>query len=164
VADHLATIIATGFYSGTIYFFPGFWGAGLGLLLWFCCRELSLTAYLGVAAGLFVTGVWAAGKTERIYAQPDAKPIVIDETLGVFIALVSASCMRFGWLGGFLIFLALDGVKPFPASWVDTNISGGLGIMMDDVVAGFYALFLLLVVRRLIAGRQGGSRDHQSDA
>jgi len=164
VADHLATIIATGFYSGTISFFPGLWGAGLGLLLWFFCRELSLTAYLGVAAGLFVTGVWAAGETERIYTQPDAKPIVIDETLGVFIALVGASCMRFGWLGGLLIFLALDVVKPFPTSWVDTNISGGLGIMTDDVVAVLYALSLLIVARRLIAGRQGESRDHQSDA
>jgi phosphatidylglycerophosphatase A len=116
---------------------------------------LPLRTYLIVAAGLFVAGVWAAGKAERVFAEPDAKPVVIDEALGVFIALLGARRMRFGWLGGFLIFLVLDVTKPFPASWLDANLSGGLGIMMDDIIAGLYTLFLLLVARRLIAGRQG---------
>ena len=162
MADHLATIIATGFYSGTISFFPGLWGAGLGLLLWFVCRELPLTAYLAVAAGLFVTGVWAAGEAERVYAQPDAKPIVIDETLGVFIALAGASRTKFRWLWGFLIFLVLDVIKPFPASWLDANLSGGLGIMMDDIAVGLYTLALLVIITSLTTGTQGRSPDNQT--
>ena len=162
MADHFATIIATGFYSGTISFFPGLWGAGLGLLLWLFCRELPLTAYLAIAAGLFVTGVWAAGEAERVYNQPDAKPIVIDETLGVFIALAGSSRTNFLWLWGFLIFLVLDVTKPFPASWLDANLSGGFGIMMDDIAVGLYTLVLLLIITSLTNGTQGRSPDNQT--
>lgn len=154
MADHLATIIATSFYSGTFSFFPGLWGAGIGLLLWFACRELPLTAYIVVATGLFLIGVWAAGEAERVYAQHDAKPIVIDETLGVFIALAGNARMGFRWLWGFLIFLILDVAKPFPVSWLDANLSGGFGIMMDDIAVGIYALFVLIILSRLTAATQ----------
>jgi phosphatidylglycerophosphatase A len=160
--DHLATIIATGFHGGNVAVFPGLWGAGLGLLLWFFCRAWPLRTYLIVAAGLFVAGVWAAGQAERVFAAPDAKPVVIDEALGVFIALPGAPRMRFGWLGGFLIFLLLDVAKPFPASWLDAHLSGGFGIMMDDIVAGLYTLLLMLIVARVTAGTRGRSSDHQT--
>lgn len=162
MADHLATAIATGFYSGTISFFPGLWGAGIGLLLWFFCRELPLTAYAAAATGLFVVGVWAAGEAERVYAQHDAKPVVIDETLGAFIALAGASRMGFRWLWGFLIFLVLDVAKPFPASWLDANLSGGFGIIMDDFAAALYTLGLLFIITRLTAGTRVRSSEHQA--
>ena len=112
------------------------------------CRNLPLGAYWGIAAGLFVVGAWAAGQAEQVLGQANAKPIVIDETLGTFIALAGASKMRFRWLWGFLIFLLLDVVKPFPASWFDANLPGRLGIMMDDAVVGLYALLTLMVVSR----------------
>lgn len=162
MADHFATIIATGFYSGTFSFFPGLWGAGIGLLLWFACRELPLTAYIVVATGLSLIGVWAAGEAERVYAQHDAKPIVIDETLGVFIALAGTARMGFRWLWGFLIFLILDVAKPFPVSWLDANLSGGFGIVMDDIAVGLYTLGLLFIITRLTSGTQIRSSDHQT--
>jgi phosphatidylglycerophosphatase A len=164
-ADHLATIIATGVYGGNVATFPGLWGAGLGLLLWFFCRALPLRTYLIVAVGLFVAGVWAAGEAERVFAAPDAKPIVIDEALGVFIALLGARRMRFGWLSGFLIFLLLDVAKPFPASWLDAHLSGGFSIMLDDVVVGLYALLALVLWQRLVTQRrEPGSVHHQPQA
>ena len=102
--------------------------------------------YIGITAGLFFIGCLAAEHAEGIFAQQDASPIVIDEILGIFITLIPASKFRFGWLLGFLIFIILDGLKPFPASWLDTNLHGGLGIMMDDLVAGIYALLFLHIV------------------
>lgn len=151
VADSLATIIATGFHAGKMALFPGLWGAGLGLVLWYFCRELPLRTNLIVTVALFVAGVWAAGEAERILAAPDARPIVTDEALGVFIALLGAPPVRFGWLGGSAIFLIFDVAKRFPASWLDANLSRGFGSMMDDVVAGLYTLFLLVVTARLLA-------------
>jgi hypothetical protein len=71
---------------------------------------------------------------------------VIDEFFGIFITLTAVSNYRFGGLFGFLIFIILDGLKPFPASWIDTNLHGGLGIMMDDLVAGIYALLFLHII------------------
>jgi|688.fasta_scaffold14791_2 phosphatidylglycerophosphatase A len=162
--DHLATGIATAFYTGLIPLVPGLWGAGLGLLLWFLCRKLPLAVYVSVAVGLFALGVWAAGEAERTLGQPDAKPIVIDETLGIFLTLTGAARMRYGWLWGSLIFLALDVAKPFPASWLDAHLSGGLGIMLDDVVVGLYALLALVLWRRLVTQRPEPSVHHQPQA
>jgi phosphatidylglycerophosphatase A len=102
--------------------------------------------YIGITACLFFIGLLAAEHAESIFAQQDASPIVIDEILGVFITLTAVSKLRFGWLFGFLIFIILDGLKPFPASWLDTNLHGGFGIMMDDLVAGIYALIFLHIV------------------
>lgn len=163
MTDQLLLLLATGFYAGTLPLIPGLWGAALGLLLWFFCRNLPLAAYSGIAAGMFVVGAWAAGRAEQLLGQADAKPILIDEKLGTFIALAGASGMRFGWLWGFLIFLLLDVVKPFPAFWLDANLPGGLGVMMDDVVVGFYALLTLLVVSRLFIEKPLQVSDNQRE-
>ena len=81
---------------------------------------------------------------------------------GVFIALAGASRMGFFWLWGFLIFLVLDVAKPFPASWLDANLSGGFGIMMDDIAVALYTLGLLFIITRSRGGTQVRSSDHQA--
>lgn len=144
--DHIIVIIATGFYSGMLPILPGVCGSAVGLVFWFFCKNLSLSKYMGVTAGLFFIGLWAADHAERIFAQKDASPIVIDEILGIFITLTAVSKLRFGWLFGFLFFVILDGLKPFPARWLDTYLGGGLGIMMDDFVVGIYALLFLHLI------------------
>jgi phosphatidylglycerophosphatase A len=144
--DHIIIIIATGAYSGMLPIVPGLWGSALGLLLWFFCKNLVLSIYIGITVGLFFIGILAAEHAERIFSQQDASPIVIDEILGIFVTLTAVSRFRFGWLFGFLIFIILDGLKPFPASWLDANLHGGWGIMMDDLVVGIYALLFLHLV------------------
>jgi phosphatidylglycerophosphatase A len=134
--DLIGVFIATGMYSGLLPIVPGAWGSALALLLWRLCRDLALPVYIGIVAGVFVIGCWAAATAESILGQKDASPIVIDEIVGLLLALLLASRIRFGWLFGFLVFLMLDALKPFPASWVDTHLHGGLGIMLDDVVVG----------------------------
>jgi len=152
--DHIIVIIATGLYSGMLPIVPGLWGSALALLFWYHCRNLARSIYLGLITALFFIGLLAAEHAESIFAQQDASPIVIDEILGIFITLTPVSKLRFGWLYGFLIFLILDGLKPFPVSWIDTNLKGGLGIMMDDLVAGIYALLLLHIVSYFLSKKK----------
>lgn len=144
--DHLITIIATALYAGFLPLVPGVWGAALGLVLWVWAKNLALPSYLGIAVVLFLIGLWVTPHAERLFSQSDARPIVIDEVLGLFIALAAAGKLKFGWLVGFVVFLLLDWCKPFPASWFDTEQSGGFGLMMDDVVAGIYTLLLLCLL------------------
>jgi len=146
--DHIIVIIATGIYTGMLPIVPGLWGSALGLLFRYFCKNLALPIYIGLTACLFFIGLLTAEHAESIFAQPDASPIVIDEILGIFITLTAVSTFRFDWLFGFLFFIILDWFKPFPASWLDNNLHGGLGIMMDDLVVGIYAFLFLHIWRK----------------
>ena len=72
--------------------------------------------------------------------------------MGMFIALTLAPNHPIAWLLGFVLFRIFDVLKPFPVSWLDTHLHGGIGIMMDDVMAGIYALVSLQLIW-LVVGR-----------
>jgi phosphatidylglycerophosphatase A len=152
--DRLIIAIATGLYSGMGPKAPGTWGSLFAMLPWFFCRNLALPTYLIVMSALFVIGFLTAGAAEKIFDRPDPGCIVIDEILGIFITLTLAPDHPLAWILGFLLFRLFDVLKPFPVSWLDTNLHGGIGIMMDDVMAGIYALISLqliwVVVGRLV--------------
>ena len=148
--DRLIVALATGFYSGKIPFAPGTWGSAFALIPWYFCRGLSLANYLIVLAVLFVVGFLTAGSAEKIFDKPDPGSIVIDEIMGVFVALTLAPNHPVAWLLGFILFRIFDIWKPFPVSWLDTHLHGGIGIMMDDVMAGIYALVSLQLIWLLI--------------
>ena len=141
--NQIVTLIATGLYVGLLPFAPGVWGAALAMIFWYLCKKLHFFIYLGVILGIFLIGVYTSGIAENMFGQLDASPIVIDEILGIFITLAKVPDRKSVWAFGFLIFMVLDGLKPFPASWLDANLHGGLGIMLDDAVAGIYTFFLL---------------------
>ncbi len=135
--------LATGFYSGNLPKAPGTWGSLAALVPWFFMRNMPLQSYLGLVAILFIVGCMLAGSAEKILDQADAGPIVIDEFVGMFVALIAAPSHPAAWIMGFLLFRLFDVWKPFPCSWFDQHIHGGFGIMMDDVLAGLYALAAL---------------------
>ncbi len=139
----LIMAIATGFGAGRMPKAPGTWGSLAALLPWLLLRWLTLPAYLLMLAALFVVGCAAAGSAEKILDKADAGPIVIDEIVGMFITLTLAPHHPAAWLLGFVLFRIFDIFKPFPVSWFDSHIHGGIGIMMDDVVAGLYAFLSL---------------------
>jgi phosphatidylglycerophosphatase A len=141
--DKLLMAIATGLYAGRLPFCPGTWGSLVALIPWFFLRQLALPSYLLMLGLVFVTGFFASGAAEKILHQADAGPIVIDEVLGMFITLISAPDHPAAWILGFFLFRLFDILKPFPCSWFDQHIHGGIGIMMDDVIAGLYALIVL---------------------
>lgn len=144
--DRLILLIATGCYSGMLPKAPGTWGSVFAMVPWFFCRSLSLSTYLATMAILFVIGFLTAGSAEKILDRPDPGCIVIDEILGIFITLTMAPNHPVAWLLGFLLFRLFDILKPFPVSWFDTHMHGGIGIMLDDVMAGIYALISLQVI------------------
>ena len=148
--DKLIVALATGLYSGKIPFAPGTWGAAFALIPWYFCRGLSLVNYLIVLAVIFVVGFLTSGSAEKIIDRPDPGCIVIDEILGMFITLTLAPNHPAAWLLGFVLFRIFDVLKPFPVSWFDTHLHGGIGIMMDDVMAGIYALICLQLIWLLI--------------
>lgn len=143
--------IATGLYLGLLPKAPGTWGSLGALLPWLLIKDLSLPIYLLVLALVFIVGFFAAGSAEKILDKADAGPIVIDEILGMFITLTLAPDHPAAWLLGFLLFRLFDILKPFPVSWFDQRIHGGIGIMLDDVIAGLYALICLQLLWQLIA-------------
>jgi phosphatidylglycerophosphatase A len=144
--DKLIVALATGLYSGKIPFAPGTWGSAFALIPWYFCRGLSLVNYLIVLAVIFVVGFLTSGSAEKIIDRPDPGCIVIDEVLGMFITLTLAPNHPAAWLLGFVLFRIFDVLKPFPVSWFDTHLHGGIGIMMDDVMAGIYALICLQLI------------------
>lgn len=144
--DKIIMFLATGFYSGNLPKAPGTWGSLMALVPWFFMRNLSLPTYLSTLGILFVVGCILAGSAEKILDQADAGPIVVDEFIGMFITLTAAPSHPAAWILGFLLFRLFDVFKPFPCSWFDKHIHGGFGIMMDDVIAGLYALLSLQVL------------------
>ncbi len=139
-------VLATGLYSGKIPKAPGTWGSLLAILPWLLIRDLSLPVYLLVLAALFILGFLVSGTAEKLLDAPDAGCIVIDEILGMFITLTLAPDHAGAWLLGFILFRVFDIFKPYPVSWFDRHIHGGLGVMMDDVIAGLYALATLQIL------------------
>ena len=135
--------IATGAGSGYLPKAPGTWGTLVGLLLWWPLARLSLTVYLAAVAALFLVGVASAGAAEKILDRGDPGVVVIDEIVGVLIALTAVPLHPAAAFAGFALFRLFDIAKPFPVGWVDRHLHGGLGIMLDDVVAGLYALLVL---------------------
>ena len=144
--ERLIVFIATGCYSGMIPKAPGTWGSAFALLPWYFCRNLSLSSYLVLLVILLVIGVLTAGSSEKILDRPDPGCIVIDEILGMFITLALAPEHPAAWVTGFLLFRVFDIAKPFPVSWFDTHMHGGLGIMLDDIIAGIYAFITLHII------------------
>ena len=146
--DRLILFIATGFGSGYLPIAPGTWGSLVGVALWFALRNLETIPYLGVIAGIFVVGTFCAGATEKIVDRADPGLVVVDEIVGQLLALLAVPHHPVAVLLAFLTFRVFDIVKPFPAGWLDRHLHGGLGIMLDDVVAGLYSFLVLQLVWR----------------
>ena len=136
-------LLATGCYTGFLPKAPGTWGSLFALLPWLLLRNLTLPQYLIAVALLCVVGFFASGSAEKILDEADASPIVIDEIVGMMITLFAAPKHPAAPLVGLMLFRLFDIWKPFPISWIDQHIHGGLGIMADDMVAGVFACITL---------------------
>jgi len=141
-------LIATGCYSGYLPKAPGTWGSLVGLLLFFLLHTLSLEIYLSVVGGIFVIGTFAAGEAEKIMDHQDPGLVVIDEIVGILITMIAVPATPLFMILGFALFRIFDIWKPFPVGFVDQRFHGGLGIMLDDVVAGIYSLLILQLLFR----------------
>lgn len=143
--------LSLGFGSGCISRAPGTWGTVAGVLVYGLFFWAPLPVYLGLVLLGFVVGVFLCERTARALGVHDDGAIVWDEFVGVWIALAFQPSAWEWILAAFVAFRIFDIIKPWPVSWLDRKVSGGLGIMLDDVLAGFYALVLVLFFQALPA-------------
>ena len=136
--------IACGFGSGLVPKAQGTFGSAAAILPWLLLRALSLPAYLLVVLAVFALGVWACNVAGRLLGVDDHRSLVIDEFVGQWIALLPALFAPW-WivLAGFVLFRLFDVWKPWPIGWLDRRLKSGMGVMVDDVVAGVFAALAL---------------------
>ena len=143
-------LLATGFGSGLAPFAPGTFGT-LAAIPFYLAFVYS-PAYLFILFTLFTcaVGPYICGKAASDIGVHDHKAIVWDEFAGMFITLCF---VPFSWTAvavGFVLFRFFDIVKPWPISYLDKHVHGGLGIMIDDIVAGLAAGLCLYFTMPLI--------------
>ncbi|WP_170000286.1 phosphatidylglycerophosphatase A [Campylobacter sp. RM9328] len=133
-------LFLTFFGTGLLPKAPGTWGSLAGMvcayiiLAYFSSTTLFLASIL-----LFLLGVSAVESYEKITGKHDSSHIVIDEVAGVFLAIAISGATFAQILLSFLFFRLLDIKKPSIIGRIDRNVKGGLGVMGDDMVAGFFA-------------------------
>lgn len=143
--------LAFGFGSGAAPFAPGTFGTLAAVPLYLLLDFLPLSYYLLALIVTFALGIYLCDKTARDIGVHDHGGIVWDEFVGYWVTMLVAPQ---GWMWivlGFVLFRFFDIVKPFPIGWLDKQIGGGLGIMVDDVVAGSFAWICLQMIAILLA-------------
>lgn len=146
-----SVLYATGLGSGLLPKAPGTWGSVLGVVLWvLAVGHLSLPAVAGLAVLAFVLGLVAIQSMQQRFGVMDAPEIVIDEIIGVWIALLLAPMHWWVLLLGFGAFRLFDIAKPWPVSWAD-RLHSPFGVMLDDVLAGVLAFAVVQLVLVAVA-------------
>ncbi|MBU0481638.1 MAG: phosphatidylglycerophosphatase A [Proteobacteria bacterium] len=148
--DRLFMAVATGLGLGKIPFAPGTWGTLLAFPIHYLISSLSPAGYWLSLAGIIIVAIFTAGSAEKIMDKPDPGAVVIDEVAGMLVALIHAPPTVVAWLAAFLLFRFFDIVKPFPVNFFDQRFHGGLGIVLDDLMAGIYALLCLQILYRFV--------------
>ncbi|MDK9559531.1 phosphatidylglycerophosphatase A [Marinobacter sp. M216] len=141
-------LLAFGFGSGAAARAPGTWGSLAAIPFWYAFAWLPGAVYWAIVLAAFLVGIWLCGKTARDLKVHDHGGIVWDEFVGMWIALGLFPDQLAGVLLAFALFRLFDVVKPWPISWLDDRLPGGLGIMIDDVVAGFMAMASMFAIDR----------------
>ena len=131
--------LAFGFGSGLSPKAPGTMGTLAAIPLYLLLAKLPLMCYALVVLVSFIVGCWLCGEAAKCLGVHDFGGIVWDEFVGYWITMFAAPA---GWLWiavGFVLFRVFDIWKPWPIRVADQQVHGGLGIMLDDVLAGIYA-------------------------
>lgn len=145
-SDRLAVFAATLGPVGRMRKAPGTWGsaAALAAAPW-CFVPMPLWARAGVLAGILVGGAYVAGRAEKVLGRKDPGCVVVDELLGQWTAFSPfflagpTPNMPLDLFELFLLFRFFDILKPWPVGAVDRGVPGGIGVMLDDLVAGLFA-------------------------
>ena len=138
--------IATGCFIGKIPFAPGTFGSLAGILLCFLLSKISVLAAILCIILFIIFSIWIANDAEKILNRKDPGSIVIDEIAGMTVTLIGLPFNVFYVTTGFLIFRILDITKPFPIRYIDRRVSGGAGIVFDDIAAGMIANVILRII------------------
>ena len=143
--------LAFGFGSGALPKAPGTFGSLAAIIPLMYLQQMSLMNYAILTLLAFIVGIFLCGKTAEDIGVHDHGGIVWDEFVGLWITMFAAPA---GWhwvIIGFILFRIFDIAKPAPIGWLDKRVEGGLGIMLDDVLAGVYGLLSLQLLAYFVA-------------
>jgi phosphatidylglycerophosphatase A len=138
--------LALGFGSGLAPKAPGTFGTLAAIPLVFLFASLSSLYLALIIVVMSITGIYICGKAAKDAGVHDHGAIVWDEIVGLMITLFMFPLTWQTVLLGFLLFRFFDILKPWPISYIDKNCHGGLGIMLDDIVAGFAAWLCMWMI------------------
>ncbi|WP_067514904.1 phosphatidylglycerophosphatase A family protein [Endozoicomonas ascidiicola] len=143
-------LLAFGFGSGLAPKAPGTFGTIAAIPFYLLLIQLDFIPYLAVVAVASLIGFWICGRTAKDLGVHDHPAIVWDEFCGFWITMIAAPA---GWMWialGFVLFRIFDIWKPWPIGWLDKKVHGGVGIMIDDIIAGVFAMVVLQGIYRII--------------
>ena len=144
------TIFVSVFGIGFIPIASGTFGSLAGLLIGYILYLINFNLFFIIIPLLFIFGVIASNTYQKQTGEKDSSVIVIDEVVGQLIAMIFVVDNLTLVLCSFIIFRIFDIFKPWPASYADKKIDGGLGVMLDDVFAGIYAAIVIYLIGYII--------------
>ena len=143
ISERAVIFLATGFFVGTVPFAPGTFGSIIGLPLVFLLSRINLLLSVAYILLFILFAIGIASAAEKILNQKDPAKIVIDEIAGIMVAFTGLPFNLKTVIAGFVIFRVFDILKPFPIRSLERRVSGGSGVVLDDVLAGVYANLIL---------------------
>lgn len=139
--------IAFGLGSGAIPFAPGTFGTLMAIPFYLLLSQLPLLYYLVFVVAFFAFSSWICTRVSNEIHEHDHPGMCIDEFAGFFVTMINAPL---GWpwvLLGFVLFRLFDIWKPWPISYLDEKVPGGFGMVLDDIVAGLFAMAIIQILR-----------------
>jgi phosphatidylglycerophosphatase A len=139
-------LIACGFGAGMAPAAPGTWGTLVAVPFYFLLLRVAFGWRLTAVLGAFLFGIWVCGESARRLGVHDPSSIVLDEIVAFLLVMV---LLPAGWpwlVAGFVVFRVMDILKPWPIRRVDRRMTSGLGIMLDDILAGLLTTAVLWIV------------------
>jgi phosphatidylglycerophosphatase A len=141
-------LLAFGLGAGLSPKAPGTVGTLVAVPLYLLFSQWPAHIYLGLTLAVALAGVWICGEASRQLEVKDHPGIVWDEVAGFLVTMVAVSPSLFSVAAGFALFRLFDIWKPWPVRWADRRLGGGLGVMLDDLLAGALAALVLAALVR----------------
>ena len=146
----LIQLAGSGLGLGHLPLAPGTWGSLGGLLLWWLTLPLGSTVQALLLILLVGPATWICGECERNARRTDPSHIVLDEVLGMYLAVLFLSPSLVWIFAAFVLFRLFDILKPWPVSLMEKRFGGGAAILLDDLLAGTLSAFILLLLQIVI--------------
>jgi phosphatidylglycerophosphatase A len=142
--------LAFGFGSGLIKKAPGTMGTIAAIPVYYFSAQFSIIGYIAIILFTGIIGIWLCDQASKKLGEHDFNGIVWDEIVGYLITMSFVDFSITHLIIGFILFRLFDIIKPQPIAWIDQRVNGGLGIMLDDVIAGVFAAIILKIISTLI--------------
>ena len=138
--------LSFGFGSGLSPYAPGTMGTLAAIPLYLLAAQFGSLSVLMTCVFICVLGVYLCARTTTALGVHDHPAIVWDEIAGYFVTMLFVPVSIATVIAGFVLFRIFDILKPWPISVIDSRLKGGLGVMLDDILAGIFALIVLQVI------------------